>query len=163
MADRAELAQLFEETVALYLRLSASASAIYRRGAMSGPRRTLLMSLSRSGAQTVAHLARARSQSRQRLQPLVNALIAERLVERLDNPAHKRSPLVVLTPRGERVARQIAATEAALRARLRLRHAPRRLAAAAAVLRDVRAALDHQLRRVLRDYRRARPRRPSRI
>jgi putative ABC transport system permease protein len=40
-----ELALLFGETVALYLRLTATAATIYRRGEMSGPRRTTLVPL----------------------------------------------------------------------------------------------------------------------
>jgi len=104
-----ELALLFDETVALYLRLTATAAAIYGQGAISGPRRTVLVALARSGPQTVAQLARARAQSRQRLQPLVNHLVREGLLELAENPAHARSPLVVLRPR-TRCARGFAST-----------------------------------------------------
>ena len=145
-----ELALLFDETVALYLRLTATASAIYRKGEMSGPRRTILVALAASGPQTVAQLARTRAQSRQRLQPLVNNLAREGLVTLTANPAHRRSPLVALTAAGRRSARRIVETESALRARLRIPVAPKRLAAAAAVLRRVRQALAAQMDDVLR-------------
>ena len=155
---RRELLLLFEETVALYLRLTASAAVIYRRGEMSGPRRTVLVALARSGPQTVAQMARTRAQSRQRLQPLVNALVREGLLDRVENPAHRRSPLVILTPRGRRALRQIVEIEDELRARLRLKSSARRLAAAAAVLRDVRLAITNQAEQAIRDVRRARRR-----
>src|SRR5215207_2493728 len=83
-----ELALLFDETVALYLRLTATASAIYRQGAMSGPPRTVLVAVARSGPQTVAQLARARAVA----------------------PAHRRSPIVGLTPDGRKAIRRILET-----------------------------------------------------
>jgi DNA-binding MarR family transcriptional regulator len=152
---RPELAMLFDETVALYLRLNSFAALIYRRGDISGPRRTILMALDRSGPQTVAHLARARSQSRQRIQPLVNALVSEGLLEQRDNPVHKRSPILVLTSRGDALVRHIGKTEGALRAGLRVNVSKRKIAASAEVLRQVRLALEnpaathavHKLRR----------------
>ena len=149
-----ELALLFDETVALYLRLTATAAAIYGQGAISGPRRTVLVALARSGPQTVAQLARARAQSRQRLQPLVNHLVREGLLELAENPAHARSPLVVLSPAGRTAIRRILETEDSLRARLRLDIPARRLTTAAAVLRDVRLALASQMDGILRDARR---------
>ena len=148
-----ELALLFDETVALYLRLTATAATIYRRGEMSGPRRTTLVALARSGPQTVAQLARGRAQSRQRIQPLVNSLMREGLLDLVDNPAHRRSPLVVLTPAGRRASRRVIEAEAALLAQLRVDVPARRIAAAVAVLREVRLALTSQMDGVLRDVR----------
>jgi DNA-binding MarR family transcriptional regulator len=150
-----ELAMLFEATVALYHRLTADAAAIHRFGAMSGPRRTVLVTLARSGPQTVAHMARARAQSRQRFQPLVNRLVADGLADIRPNPRHMRSPLIALTAKGEKAATQIVRREAALSGRVRLSRSPRSVAHAAAVLRDVRLALETQLPRLLR----VRPRR----
>jgi DNA-binding MarR family transcriptional regulator len=150
-SGRPELGELFDETVALYLRLTAIAATMYRQGELSGPRRTLLMALARSGPQTVAHLARVRAQSRQRLQPLVNALIDEGLLAVRPNPLHKQSPLVVLTPRGQKLVREIAAHEGALREKLRLAKSRRRIIDAVEVLRDVRQALERQAGDLLRE------------
>lgn len=150
----AELARLFDEIVSLYLRLSAAASTIHGFGAMSGPRRTVLMTLARSGPQTVAHMARARAQSRQRVQPLINSLIADRLVAAHANPMHKRSPLMTLTPKGERAAKRIEETEGSLQAGFKLNHSPQALLRTATVIRDVRVAIEQQLPRLLRDRRR---------
>lgn len=145
-----ELGLLFKETVSLYLRLSADASAIYGRGELSGPRRTLLVALASTGPQTAARLARERSQTRQRLQPLVNALVHDGLVEATTNPMHKRSPLLVLTPKGQAHAREIFATERALIARLRLPTSAGDLRRASDVLRRVRETLEAQMPDLLR-------------
>jgi DNA-binding MarR family transcriptional regulator len=136
---------LFGETVALYLRLSAGASAVHGFGHLSGPRRTVLMALAEPGEHTVARLARARAQSRQRLQPLINALAAARLLEFKPNPMHKRSPLVVLTARGLREVQRIRQVEGAALGQLPLRASPRQLADAALVLRGVREVLEQHM------------------
>jgi DNA-binding MarR family transcriptional regulator len=137
--------------VALYLRLTSIAAQMYGRGELSGPRRTLLMALARSGPRTVAHLARARAQSRQRLQPLVNALIDEGVLATRANPLHKQSRLVVLTPRGEQRAREIAEVEGRRRDELRLVSSRRRIVDAVDVLRDVRHALERHAVTPLRE------------
>lgn len=145
----AELGVLFRETVALYLRLTADAAAIHRRGAVSGPRRTVLSALA-SGPQTVSQLARQRSLSRQRLQPLVNALMRDGLVKAVPNPAHKRSPLMTLTPEGQRQERRMLSRENAFRAGLKPKSSAADIAKAAAVLRDVRETLIEQMPALLR-------------
>ncbi len=149
-----ELSALFKEVVALYLRLTADASAIHGLGELSGPRRTVLTALAGSGPQTVARLARSRAQARQRVQPLVNALIEEGLVEALPNPMHQRSPLIVLTAAGQQRAREMLKAEMVLLAKLRLAASPRELARAAGVLRDVRETLERQLPALLTARRR---------
>jgi hypothetical protein len=78
------------------------------------------------------------------LQPLLNALIGEGLLVTQANPLHRQSPLVLLTPRGQQRARQIAEHEGALRERLRLASSRRRIVDAVDVLRDVRQALERQ-------------------
>lgn len=149
-SGRPELGELFDEAVALYLRLTALAATMYHRGELSGPRRTVLRALARSGPRTVAHLARARAQSRQRLQPLVNGLIDEGLVSTQPNPMHKQSPFVVLTARGQKVAREIGEYEGRLREELQLTSSRRRVVQAVHVLRDVRQALEQQAGALLR-------------
>lgn len=135
---------MFDETVLLYHRLSASAATFYGRGALSGPRRTVLTAIARSGPQTVSRLARTRAQSRQRLQPLVNALLEEGLVEATPNPMHKQSPLIVLTAKGEQAVARIAKVEAEARERLQLNASIAEIANAAAVVRQARLAIEEQ-------------------
>ncbi len=62
-----------------------------------------LHSLAVDGPQTVPQLARARPVTRQHIQLIANEAAADGLIEFIDNPAHKRSKLLRLTPKGERV------------------------------------------------------------
>ena len=62
-----------------------------------------LHSLAVDGPQTVPQLARARPATRQHIQQIANAAVADGLIEFIDNPAHKRSKLLRLTPKGEGV------------------------------------------------------------
>jgi DNA-binding MarR family transcriptional regulator len=133
---------LFAETVALYLRLSAGAATMHGMGNLSGPRRTVLTALAEPGEHTVARLARARAQSRQRLQPLIHALVEARHIELRPNPMHKRSPLIVLTAKGRREIERIRRAEGAALGHLPWPVAPRQMADAAKLLRAVREVLE---------------------
>ena len=59
-----------------------------------------MRSLALFGPLTVPQIAQMRPTSRQRMQRLADELAAERLVEFVDNPKHRRSKLVKLTRRG---------------------------------------------------------------
>ncbi len=73
--------------------------------------RGVLEHLMREGPATVPTLARARYVTRQHIQVLVNGLLDLKLVELVDNPAHRRSPLVALTREGTRVIQRMLAKE----------------------------------------------------
>lgn len=60
-----------------------------------------MRSLALLGPLTVPRIARMRPTSRQRMQRLADELAAEGLVRFIDNPRHRRSKLVQLTPKGE--------------------------------------------------------------
>jgi DNA-binding MarR family transcriptional regulator len=59
------------------------------------------------GPLTVPQIARMRPTSRQRMQRLADELAAEGLVEFVDNPRHRRSRLVRLTPMGRARYREL--------------------------------------------------------
>jgi DNA-binding MarR family transcriptional regulator len=59
-----------------------------------------MRSLALLGPLTVPQIAQMRPTSRQRMQRLANELAAEGLVNFVDNPKHRRSKLVQLTPKG---------------------------------------------------------------
>jgi DNA-binding MarR family transcriptional regulator len=63
----------------------------------------LMRSLAEGGPQTVPAIARARPVARQHIQTMANEMAAQGLVKFVDNPAHKRSRLLRLTPAGERL------------------------------------------------------------
>jgi len=60
-----------------------------------------MRSLALLGPLTVPQIAQMRPTSRQRMQRLADELAAEGLVEFIDNPKHRRSRLVSLTPEGD--------------------------------------------------------------
>jgi DNA-binding MarR family transcriptional regulator len=66
-----------------------------------------LRSLALLGPLTVPQIAEMRPTSRQRMQRLADELAADGLVEFIDNPRHRRSKLVRLTPEGEARYREL--------------------------------------------------------
>ena len=60
-----------------------------------------MRSLALLGPLTVPQIAQMRPTSRQRMQRLADELASEGLVEFIDNPKHRRSKLLRLTPEGE--------------------------------------------------------------
>ncbi len=66
-----------------------------------------IRSLALRGPLTVPQIAQMRPTSRQRMQRLADELAAEGLVEFIDNPKHRRSKLVQLTPKGNTRYREL--------------------------------------------------------
>src|SRR3712207_5792356 len=66
-----------------------------------------MRSLALLGPLTVPQIAQMRPTSRQRMQRLADELAAEGLVEFVDNPKHRRSKLVRLTPKGDAQYREL--------------------------------------------------------
>jgi DNA-binding MarR family transcriptional regulator len=66
-----------------------------------------MRSLALLGPLTVPRIAQMRPTSRQRMQRLADELAAEGLVKFIDNPKHRRSKLVQLTPRGDARYREL--------------------------------------------------------
>lgn len=91
---------LMDEVSRLHYSLAAVAERIHASGEAGSARRALLRALVELGAHTVPDLARMRSVSRQFIQMEVNGLLADGLVEYVENPAHKRSKFVRITPKG---------------------------------------------------------------
>src|ERR671916_2436110 len=79
-----------------------------------------LRSLALLGPLTVPQIAEMRPTSRQRMQRLADELAAEGLVEFIDNPKHRRSKLVRLTPEGEARYRELNARLLAIASTMRL-------------------------------------------
>ena len=52
---------------------------------------------------TVAQVGRLSGYSRQAIQRAANALVKAGLIKMIDNPNHKRAPLLVATPQGEKI------------------------------------------------------------
>jgi DNA-binding MarR family transcriptional regulator len=97
---RAAIQAVVDETIALFHWLEWVADQLYGDDAHGASRRWVLRRLQRYGPQTVPELARAKAIRRQSVQPVVDGLVAEGLVDLVANPRHVRSQLVRLTASG---------------------------------------------------------------
>lgn len=127
-------------------RLVQAGERLHGREPITLGMRAVLEFLAREGPTTVPGIARSRHVTRQHIQALVNGLLEQTLVELSDNPAHKRSPLVGLTPAGAETIRRMKRREARWLAGQDLGASPRAMTEAAAVLRAVRAGLGRRRR-----------------
>lgn len=124
----------------LFHELSVVAQEVHEGSPLAGGLRGVLLNLLEDGDQTVPALARRRPVSRQHIQTLVNELLRGGLVVRNSNPAHKRSKLVSLTPKGRlRITAMVERENKLLRA-LDLEAEADQLMAAAEVLEELRTA-----------------------
>ncbi len=96
-----------DETIALFHWLAWVSDQIYGEDARGAARRWVIRRVHRDGPRTVPQLARARTIRRQSLQPVVDALARDGLVELRANPTHARSKLVTLTQRGADLAHEM--------------------------------------------------------
>ncbi len=95
------LYQVMVETAAVFFRMRAAGKKAGLVTSWGGGTWGFLRSLALNGPATVPQLARLRPVARQRIQRLADEAAAAGLVEFLENPAHKRSRLLRLTPAGE--------------------------------------------------------------
>ena len=103
--------------------------------------RAVLEFVLRNGEATVPHIARNRHVTRQHIQSLVNPLLDQGLAELHENPAHRRSALVALTPSGERLIRRLRSKEGRAFARMGIDVSAARIEAATRTLSSLRQAL----------------------
>lgn len=102
------------ESLVRLLRQAAQAEAMATERNLAGtgvsvPMRNLLSELLVCGPMTVPALARSLLVTRQFALILADDLAAQGLVSRMPNPAHRRSPLVALTPEGRLFIRDVVA------------------------------------------------------
>ena len=99
--------ELLLEIIAAFFLLRAFGKRIGAVTAADGGYWGMLRSLKLEGAQTVPQIARSRPVSRQHVQKLANEMIADGVIELIDNPAHQRSKLLRLTTKGETAFQEI--------------------------------------------------------
>lgn len=97
----AVIAELMLEVAQCFFRIRALGQKTGLITSWGGGAFGFMLSLALLGPLTVPQIAEMRPTSRQRMQRLADELAAEGLVEFIDNPKHRRSKLVQLTPKGE--------------------------------------------------------------
>jgi DNA-binding MarR family transcriptional regulator len=95
------IAELMLEVALCFFRIRALGQRTGFITSWGGGAFGFMRSLALLGPLTVPQIARMRPTSRQRMQRLADELAAERLVEFIDNPKHRRSKLVRLTSKGD--------------------------------------------------------------
>ncbi len=84
-----------------FIQLRALGDALHQDLGITASMRAVMESLAEDGEQTVPQIARRKSVSRQHIQVNVDALLKVSIAALRDNPAHRRSPFVVLTKHGQ--------------------------------------------------------------
>ena len=95
------IAELMLEVAQCFFRIRAVGQRMGLITSWGGGAFGFMRSLALLGPLTVPQIAQMRPTSRQRMQRLADELAAEGLVKLIDNPKHRRSKLVRLTPKGD--------------------------------------------------------------
>jgi len=101
------IAELILEVAQCFFRIRAIGQKTGLITSWGGGAFGFIRSLALLGPLTVPQIAQMRPTSRQRMQRLADELAAEGLVQFIDNPKHRRSKLVRLTPRGHARYREL--------------------------------------------------------
>src|SRR5512138_3252979 len=96
------LDELLDEVRLLWHVTVRTAERLHEAEPVTVGMRAVLEFLARNGPTAVPEIARSREVTRQHIQALVNGLLELRLVALDENPAHRRSALVRLTPEGQK-------------------------------------------------------------
>jgi DNA-binding MarR family transcriptional regulator len=137
-----KLEELFDEVRLLWHVLVSQGERLLADQPVTLAMRAVLEYLDRRGAAAVPRIARGRRVTRQHIQIIVNGLLQQRLVRLRENPAHKRSQLVELTPHGQQTIAAIRDQESQFLAGLPIKASGADLKRARKVLRSVRNALE---------------------
>jgi DNA-binding MarR family transcriptional regulator len=103
------VAELMLEVAQCFFRIRALGQKTGLITSWGGGAFGFIRSLALLGPLTVPQIAQMRPTSRQRMQRLADELVAEGLVEFIDNPKHRRSKLVRLTSKGDARYRELRA------------------------------------------------------
>ena len=101
------VAELMLEVAQCFFRIRAVGQKTGLITSWGGGAFGFIRSLALLGPLTVPQIAQMRPTSRQRMQRLADELAAEGLVEFINNPKHRRSKLVRLTPKGDTRYREL--------------------------------------------------------
>ena len=97
------LYQLIWQTRRLFQRLRTTSDELLDGTGINASQRAVLEFLHQQQPQTVPQIALGKLVSRQHIQTVVNDLLIHELIETVENPTHKRSPLIQLTSTGTKL------------------------------------------------------------
>jgi DNA-binding MarR family transcriptional regulator len=135
------LDELFDQVRLMWHVMVLTAERLHEDELVTLGMRAVMEFLARNGPAAVPDIARSRHVTRQHIQALVNDLLELRLVSLDENPAHRRSALVRLTPEGRKGIERMKRRERQFFDGLELKARPDDLRRAAATLSAVREAM----------------------
>ncbi len=106
--------QLIWHTRRLFQQLRETSDQLLTGTGINSSQRAVLEFLIKDGEQTVSSMAKDKNVSRQHIQKVVNVLLEQGLIQAMDNPEHKRSPLMKATANGKKLFQRVAAKESEL-------------------------------------------------
>lgn len=139
--DRAA-SELVAEVIGLFYVFRKAEERMHGDGDLGEPQRALLFALQRLGPATVPAIAREQSLTRQRVQQIANELLERGLLEKQQNPASRRSPLLRLSRMGQKRVLSMLGKEQRLYRSLPRRLGARRIGTALTVLRQIRREVE---------------------
>jgi DNA-binding MarR family transcriptional regulator len=96
----AQLNDLMKAVRGCFQRLKSLGEQLHSGASITIAMRAVLETLVEDGPRTVPQIARSKAVTRQHIQVIVDGLLAQKLVELDNNPAHRRSSIVVVTAKG---------------------------------------------------------------
>lgn len=144
-ADNRQTNELIVEVFRLNGQLIATADKLVAKFGLTGARWQVLGALVQSGGyETVPRLAAAMGLTRQSVQRVVNEMVTDGLLVFEENPNHKRSKLVVMTKKGEKIFEAALEIQKPWVKALSEGISGKRLSDATKVMRELRARLEQQ-------------------
>jgi DNA-binding MarR family transcriptional regulator len=132
---------LIREILFSFFRLNATGERLFANIGQTPGKISLMRSLLEQGPQSVAQIARARPVARQAVQRMADELVAQGLIEFVENPTHRRAKLARLTARGKKLMDEAMAAELKWAGRIARNFNDREVAIARKVIRRLTGIL----------------------
>ena len=131
------LYQLTWQIRRLFQRLRTTSDELLDGTGINASQRAVLEFLHQQQPQTVPQIAQGKSVSRQHIQTVANDLLIHELIETVENPTHKRSPLIQLPSAGTRLFSSIKKKESRLLKKMEKKYSQQELTDALNTLKSI--------------------------
>lgn len=145
MSKAEKMTALTQAVRGVFNRLKAVGDQLHADLGVTTATRAVMETLAEAGPMTVPQIAKLKGVTRQHIQLLADALCEAEFAVVKENPAHKRSLLIVLTEKGKRTFAKIGGREAPVIVELARAFGAEELERATQVLERLGTALDERL------------------
>jgi DNA-binding MarR family transcriptional regulator len=141
-----KMVALTQAVRSVFNRLKALSDELHGDLDVTTAMRAVMETLSDAGPMTVPQIAKVKGVTRQHIQLLADALVEGGFASVKENPAHRRSSLIVLTDKGRRAFAKMRAREAPLIEEISAEFDAQELDRATAVLTRLMARIEERLK-----------------